>query len=180
MPKWNSCTSSCYYIEGYTGYSGSGGTGPTGYTGPPGESTGLYPSDYIVFAGLTTNQTIISDPSNNIKLQLTAEIDPRGWWDDSNYLFRPSIAGYYDITAQVFWNNGGDTTSNQFNIQLTDSSNVQVAINQQLANKSAIGQCLIINTLKYFDGISSSVNLSVYNGTNSSIDINGDIFANRI
>ena len=148
----------------------TGATGPTGAIGPL--NTGIYPSNYLINVGLTGNQSIPSGGANT-KLTLTTVFDPQSWWDGTNYWFKPNIAGYYEIYAQVYWQNGG-TSLQQYNIQLTDNLGVQLAINQQLStNQTSIGACMVVSTLYYFNGTSSYVYLTAFNGTAASVNVSG-------
>ena len=160
-------------VVGATGATGAQGatgvTGAQGATGPAG--SGIYPSNYVTSAYLASNQTIASGGANTV-LTLTREFDPQSWWDVSNYRFKPTIAGYYNISAQVFWSNGGSST-NQYNIQFADNTGATVVINQQLANASSIGQCFIVSTIHYFNGTTTYITLTAFNGTTGSVVITG-------
>jgi hypothetical protein len=102
-------------------------------------------------AGLTSNQSISSGGANTL-LTLSSMFDPQGWWDAENYWFKPTIAGYYYITGQVFWANGG-ASANQYNIQLNDQTGAQITITQQLTNQSAFGQTMHFSRTLYFNGL---------------------------
>ena len=102
-----------YGIKGDTGPAGSiGPTGVQGPQGPKGEG-GIYPTVYFC-------QCTLKDPVQNITSTLNTinfkpQIDPisgtldiNNWYDTNNQIFLPTVAGYYLITLNTYW----DVSSN--------------------------------------------------------------------
>lgn len=149
---------------GPTGFEGATGpTGPEGATGPQG-ATGL--SVGKVTQATLGGQTI--PESTDTVIQYQADIDPNGWWDDTNYRFTPTIAGYYIISASVWWNPG--TSSNQTNLQIRKNGS-GIAITQAPITTAA-GNTQIVQRIVQLNGTTDYVDITAFTGNSGTQVIN--------
>lgn len=138
-------------------------------TNTGGSSGGLVAGDYVVRAAKNgTGQTI----SNGVDTVVTLvdDFDPQGWWTSNK--FQPTIAGYYSMTAQIWWG-AGTISNNQTNLQLRKNGSFQLAIAQTPVNSSTVGEFLTISTIAYFNGSTDYVEVTAYTANPTSQDING-------
>lgn len=134
--------------------------GPTGPQGP----TGPISMNYICQAKLTTDQTIIS--GGDVSIQFTDDYDPNGWWTTSN-TFKPTIDGYYLVSASVWWAPGVSNTSNQTNIQIRQNSTIQKAIVQSPIEWNA-GNTQSVTRIIQLNGSTDYLDITAYTGNTTS------------
>ena len=114
-----------------------------------------------------SSQTITNNTDTVVTL--IDDFDLQGWFTSNQ--FKPTIAGYYNITAQVWWD-AGSVTNNQTNIQFKKNGSTQLVIDQtQIVTGSGYGQS--IDTIAYFNGTTDYVELTAYTGNTTSQNING-------
>jgi hypothetical protein len=142
----------------------TGKYGATGPTGPAG--SGIIQSDYVVLGCLSADQSITSGVDTTV--EFVDQYDPQGWYDAGTYRFQPTIAGYYLITYQAWWGAAADT--NQFNIQITDQSGNQLAINQ-IPTDTVTGSSHTIARIHYMNGSGDYVYFTAFNGSSGTVDI---------
>jgi hypothetical protein len=118
-------------IQGLTGPTGTTGTtGTTGLQGPTGApGQGLFPSNYIVQGSLTANQTITA--ASDTLIQFSDQYDPQNWYNASTYICTPTIAGYYQVTLNVLFNNVNGGTG-QINAQVRKGANSVMLLQNQI------------------------------------------------
>ena len=132
-------------------------------------SSGLGASSYVVRA--VKNGSTQTVPANTDTLvTMVDDFDPQGWWTPNK--FQPTIAGYYSISTQLWWN-AGSINNNQTNLQLRKNGSVQLAIAQTPVNNSTVGEFLSISTIAYFNGTTDYVEVTAYSSNPTSQDING-------
>lgn len=130
---------------------------------------------YFMVAGLSTNQSITN---TTLTIPMTDKDDPNNWWDETNYVFQPTVAGYYFVTATVHF--AFNTTSGmiQCNLQILKNGSVQ-AINQVLVNQTPVSFNLnrtqTATAVVYMNGSTDSISLTGYtNNSVSAVTITGD------
>jgi hypothetical protein len=130
---------------------------------------GLIAGDYVVRAVKNgTGQTITN--GTDTVVTLVDDFDPQGWFGSNK--FQPTIAGYYSLTAQIWWG-AGTINNNQTNLQLRKNGSTQIAITQTPVNNSTVGEFLNLSTIAYFNGSSDYVEVTAYTTNPTSQDING-------
>jgi len=174
-------------VSGYSGYSGySGAIGSlsaannltvTGYVSAATVSAAnlvitnsisvpTVASSYITVA-ILSGDTVITNGVDRI-VPFVASIDPNSWYNSSNFRFTPTIAGYYNVSYQVWWY-VGSTVTNQTNIQFRKNGSTQ-AINQtQILSGNGYSQ----NQTKivYLNGSTDYMDFTVYTGNPTSQSI---------
>ena len=154
--------------SGTTGVSGTNGiSGTAGTSGSSGTSSS--PSNKVVLAALATNQTITTGSDTTVNYTSTA--DPNSWFNNSTRVFQPNIAGYYNISFSVLWNNVAGGTG-QINTQLNKNNGTQVFIEQSQIN-TVNPQTHTASTIIYFNGSTDNLKVTAYtSSTTTSQDIN--------
>jgi hypothetical protein len=144
---------------------GSGGFSFQDATG----GSGITAGDYVVRAAKngSTVQTIPN--GTDTVVTLVDDFDPQGWWTSNK--FQPTIAGYYSMSAQIWWG-AGSINNNQTNLQLRKNGNSQLAITQTPVNNSTVGEFLNLSTIAYFNGSTDYVEVTAYTANPTSQDIN--------
>jgi len=164
-------TSGTTGVSGTNGISGSSGTsGATGTAGTSGSSgTSSSPSTKVVLATLASTQTIPTGSDTTVNYTSTA--DPNSWFNNSTHVFQPNIAGYYNISFSVLWNNVAGGTG-QINTQLNKNNGTQVFSEQSQIN-TVNPQTHIASTIIYFNGSTDNLKVTAYtSSTTTSQDIN--------
>jgi hypothetical protein len=136
-----------------------------GPTGPAG--SGIIQSDYVVLGVLSGNQSIASAGSNKT-VQFVDQYDPQGWYNASTYRFQPTIAGYYLITYEAWWETAASV--NQFNIQIADQSGNQIVINQ-IPSSTVSGSSHTVARIHYMNGSTDYVYFTAFNGTSGAVNL---------
>jgi hypothetical protein len=128
----------------------------------------LTAGDYVVRAVKNgSSQTVTS--GGDVVVTFIDDFDPRGWFASDK--FQPTIAGYYSITAQVWWD-AGAVTNNQNNIQIRKNGTTQLAISQDQIVTGA-GYAQTLSTIVYFNGTTDYVEVTAFTGNTTSQNING-------
>lgn len=138
-------------------------------TNTGGSSGGLVAGDYVVRAAKNGTVQTVSNGTDTV-VTLVDDFDPQGWWTSNK--FQPTIAGYYSMTAQIWWG-AGTISNNQTNLQLRKNGSFQLAIAQTPVNSSTVGEFLTISTIAYFNGSTDYVEMTAYTANPTSQDING-------
>jgi hypothetical protein len=155
--------------QGVPGNNGSAGatgatgpTGATGATGPTGPSANISATNTVA-QGKLTGDTSVSTGADLV-IPFVDDFDPNNWWDASTKKFTPTIAGYYNVTLQVWWTIAA-VTNNQNNIQVRKNGNT-VAISQ---TQTLSGQGYSQNATKlvYLNGSTDYVDFTAYTGNSS-------------
>ena len=133
-----------------------------------GFTTGLTTSDYVCQGYLSTNQSL---PSNvDTVIQFIDDFDPQSWWNSSTYRFTPTVAGYYNVTLQVFWQTS-TVANNQYNSQIRKNGNQIYIWQNQTTTNAGVSQG---NTkIVYFNGTTDYVEFTGYNGDPTSRNLEG-------
>ena len=122
-------------------------------------STVQVPSNNVVLAKLTTNQTITS--GSDVQIQYTGVTDPQGWFNSSTHKFTPTIAGYYNISYSVLWGTGTITLSEQMNTQIHLNGSNQLYISQSLVN-TAMNFTQSGSVIVYLNGTTDYITITGY------------------
>lgn len=138
-------------------------------TNTGGSGGGLVAGSYVVRAVKNGSTQTVTNGSDAV-VTLVDDFDPQGWWTPNK--FQPTIAGYYSLTAQIWWG-AGTINNNQTNLQLRKNGSTQLAIAQTPVNNSTVGEFLNISTITYFNGTSDYVEVTAYTANPTSQDING-------
>jgi len=125
---------------------------------------GIYGTPKYCTAGLSTNQSMTGGADYIINM--IGVNDPNGWWDNTNYYFKPTIAGTYSINYSALWS-AVVTSSGQMNTQINKSGN-QIVITQHHQNT---GSPFTQNnaTITYLNGTTDYVKITAYCTTNTSL-----------
>ena len=117
----------------------------------------------LVAQGRLTGDTSVT-PNSDLVIPFVDDFDPQGWWDATAKQFKPTIAGYYNITLQVWWTIAA-VTNNQNNIQIRKSGST-VAISQ---TQTFSGQGYSQNATKlvYLNGTTDYLDFTAYTGNSS-------------
>ena len=91
-------------------------------------------SSYICDGILTANQTFAT--GSDVIIAFIDYLDPNGWLTSNQ--FKPTIAGYYNISFGVWLQNPG-ISSNQVNTQMRKNGNSMILSQQPLNNGTGIG-----------------------------------------
>ena len=91
-------------------------------------------SSYICDGILTANQTFAT--GSDAIIAFIDYLDPNGWLTSNQ--FKPTIAGYYNISFGVWLQNPG-ISSNQVNTQMRKNGNSMILSQQPLNNGTGIG-----------------------------------------
>jgi archaellum component FlaC len=132
-------------------------------------SSGLGASSYVVRAVKNGSTQTVTNGADAV-VTMVDDFDPQGWWTPNK--FQPTIAGYYTISAQLWWG-AGSINNNQTNLQLRKNGSAQLAIAQTPVNNSTVGEFLSISTIAYFNGTTDYVEVTAYTANPTSQDING-------
>jgi hypothetical protein len=155
-------------VTGQTGPQGpQGTTGQTGAVGPTGPAASLSAGSYTV-KGVKggASQTITS--GSDVVVTFVDDFDPQNWLSSNK--IQPTIAGYYILNAQVWWD-AGSVTNNQSNIQFRKNGSTQVSIHQtQILSGSGYAQ--EIDTVAYLNGTTDYVEVTAFTGNPTSQNIN--------
>jgi hypothetical protein len=128
--------------------------------GGGGAGAGLTASDFVVAGKLAADQSLTPNIDNNI--QFVDDFDPQNWWNPATYFFTPTIAGYYLVSYQV-WFNAGAVTNNQWNVQIQKNSSDTFTISQ-LQQTSTIGATMGTTKIIYMNGSSDNLRFRAYVG----------------
>ena len=123
-------------------------------------------NDYpVFFARNNNNQSIPNGTSTKIQFDYE-EFDSHGYYDHStNYRFTPQIAGYYYITASIYYVN----VNNVYAIDIKKNGSRYVNLDYKV--NFAGTRAAFISSLVSFNGSSDYVEIFGYHTTGSSITI---------
>ncbi len=120
-------------------------------------------SPFVSQGRLTADQNIPAN-TNDVMVQFVSDFDPNNWLlnsGTSTARVRPTIAGYYSVTFQVWWATG--TGTNQVNIQIRKNGQT-IAIAQNQVN-TVIGLTLTITKIAFMNGSSDYFDFPAFTGT---------------
>ena len=125
----------------------------------------LTPGNYVARGVLSGDQSI---GSSDAVLQFGADSDSNSWI--SSYKFQPTVAGWYNITLNV-WFTAGSVTNAQSNIQFRKNGSTQIAIEQtQILSGAGYGQTL--TSIAYFNGTTDYIEVTAFTANTTSQGIN--------
>ena len=113
------------------------------------------------------------DSNSSAVLTLSAVTDPNVWWNGTSSFFKPTIAGYYFLSAQL-----------TFNPSIPSDNELQLSIVENYASiflaTTVLGgfvfnagdrQTLTASALHYFDGVTTNVSIIGYNDTSGNLSV---------
>jgi hypothetical protein len=154
---------------GATGSNGpTGATGPTGpsITGPTGPSATISATNTVAQGRLAGDQSI--PVTTDTLIDFIDDFDPNSWWDATSKQFTPTVAGYYNISLEVWWAAGASAT-NQYNIQIRKNGNTIAIFQNQITTSTGLTQGG--SKLVYLNGSTDYIDFTAYNGDSSSRNI---------
>ena len=112
------------------------------------------------------------DAASNKKLTLSAESDPNSWWDATTFSLKPTVAGYYFLSAQLTFNSSIPDTS-QLQLRIVDNTGAFSLATTAVEGFSnpANSQTLTATALHYFDGTTTNVSAKAYNDTAGAVSV---------
>jgi len=119
----------------------------------------------IMCAGLPSNNTLPSGA--NTVVPLVSQYDPNGWWKTSSNTAIPGVAGWYHVSAQVWWNSSNNNTG-QINSQVQKNAST-ASINQanNINITTTAGLTTTHSTLVYCNGSTDAIGLTAYTNATS-------------
>jgi hypothetical protein len=130
-------------------------------------STGLVASNYVVRGTKQGGAQTIPNGVDTV-ITFSDDFDPNNWLSSNK--IQPTIAGYYIVNAQVWWD-AGSVTDNQTNIQLKKNGTTQVAINQTQI-LTGVGYAQQIDSIIYFNGSTDYIEVTAFTGNPTSQNTN--------
>ena len=76
---------------------------------------------YFAQGKLSANQLITT--GSDVVIQFVDDYDPQSWWNISTYRFTPTVAGYYNVSLGVWFENMAASSSAQVNAQARKNGN---------------------------------------------------------
>lgn len=112
------------------------------------------------------------DAASNKTLTLSAESDPNSWWDNGTSSLKPTVAGYYFLSAQLTFNSSIPDTS-QLQLRIVDNTGAISLATTAVEGFSnpANSQTLTATALHYFDGTTTNVSAKAYNDTAGAVSV---------
>ncbi len=123
-----------------------------------------FPGTYICQGKLTSNIDIQQTLDTVIPFEV--DIDPNGWLVDAGSntaKFQPTIAGYYTIAFQVWWDR--DSTVEQDNIQIRKNGNSIAIAQSEIPHNTGLTQ--YTSKIGYLNGSNDYIDFTAYTGTGS-------------
>jgi hypothetical protein len=127
-------------------------------------STVQVPSSNVVAAKLATNQTVTA--GSDVTINFTSTSDPNGWFNNTTHAFKPTIAGYYNISYSVLWGTGTITSGQQVNTQIHVNGSTQLYISQSVVNTS-VNFTQSGSILVYLNGTTDYITITGYTSSTS-------------
>ena len=115
---------------------------------------------YFAQGKLSANQLIAT--GSDTVIQFVDDYDPQSWWNTSTYRFTPTVAGYYNVSFGVWFENMAVTSSAQVNSQARKNGN-SFMILQQPCNVGT-GISLTGTKITYLNGSTDYLDFTAYNG----------------
>jgi hypothetical protein len=132
---------------------------------------------YVCQGRLVGNQTINTNTDTILTFQNNGTncFDTQDWWNNSSHKYQPTIAGYYNLHLNV-WFNSGSSNSNQTNIQIrkTSSSTTNTIAISQAPISTTTGYTLSCNCCTYLNGTTDYITFSAYSSNPTSHTIIGN------
>lgn len=111
---------------------------------------------------LTADESVT--PNSDLVIPFVDDFDPNNWWNATTKRFTPTIAGYYNISLQVWWTVAA-VTNNQSNIQIRKSgSTISISQAQTLTGS---GYSQNATKLVYLNGSTDYIDFTAYTGNSS-------------
>ena len=112
------------------------------------------------------------DATSNKTLTLSAESDPNSWWNATTFSLKPTVAGYYFLSAQLTFNSSIPDTS-QLQLRIVDNTGAISLATTAVEGFSnpANSQTLTATALHYFDGTTTNVSAKAYNDTAGAVSV---------
>jgi hypothetical protein len=120
-------------------------------------------SSYVVNGKLDGNKTVTAGADYTIPF--IDDFDPNNWWDATSKRFTPTIAGYYNVSISVWWNNGA-VNDNQWNTQVRKNGSTFAIYQAQITTSQGFTQGG--SKLVYLNGSTDYVDFTIYTGNNAS------------
>jgi hypothetical protein len=122
----------------------------------------LFPGQYICQGKLSAD-LIINTQVDTI-LPFEVDIDPNGWLIDAGSntaKFQPTIAGYYNLMFQVWWDR--DSTVDQDNIQIRKGGNTIAIAQAEIPHN--VGLTLYTAKMAYLNGSNDYIDFTAFSGS---------------
>lgn len=170
-----SVTQVTYTQVGPTGAQGK--TGPQGPTGPQGfqglqgntgPAASLSASDYISQGILASNQTFTA---SDALIAFVSDFDPHSWWNASSKRLTPTVAGYYQLSLQGWWESSA-AASNQDNLQARKNGNTILIAQSHYF--STTGHSSNGTKLVYLNGTTDYIDFTGYSSTTGQLLLQGN------
>ena len=115
---------------------------------------------YFAQGKLSANQLITT--GSDVVIQFVDDYDPQSWWNTSTYRFTPTVAGYYNVSLGVWFENMAASSSVQVNTQARKNGNSFMIIQQPCNVGTGIG--LTGTKIAYLNGSTDYLDFTAYNG----------------
>jgi hypothetical protein len=122
---------------------------------------------YFAQGKLSANQLIAT--GSDVVIQFADDIDPQSWWNTSTYRFTPTVAGYYNVSLGVWFENMAASSSAQVNAQARKNGNSFMII-QQPCNVGT-GISLTGTKIAFLNGSTDYLDFTAFNGASVSKNI---------
>jgi hypothetical protein len=118
---------------------------------------------------LASNQSIPTTTDTTVNFD-TTDFDPNSWWNNTTKVFTPTVAGYYEFTAEILLGTG--TGTGQMNIQLNKNNGTQVFIGQSTLNTSQ-PQTLLASRIVFMNGSTDNMKVTFYTDASAGQTVTG-------
>ncbi len=122
---------------------------------------------YFAQGKLSANQLIAT--GSDVVIQFADDYDPQSWWNTSTYRFTPTVAGYYNVSLGVWFENMAASSSVQVNTQARKNGNSFMII-QQPCNVGT-GISLTGTKIAFLNGSTDYLDFTAFNGASVSKNI---------
>jgi hypothetical protein len=120
-------------------------------------------SSYVAQGRLTGDTSVTANA--DFVIPFVDDFDPNNWWDATEKKFTPTIAGYYNVTLQVWWSTAS-VSNNQTNIQIRKNGST-FSISQSPTNTNE-GLFQNATKLVYLNGSTDYVEFTAFTGNTTS------------
>jgi hypothetical protein len=120
-------------------------------------------SSYVAQGRLTGDTSVTANA--DFVIPFVDDFDPNNWWDATAKKFTPTIAGYYNVTLQVWWSTAS-VSNNQTNIQIRKNGST-FSISQSPTNTNE-GLFQNATKLVYLNGSTDYVEFTAFTGNTTS------------
>ena len=125
-------------------------------------------SSQVAVGRLASDQTIPTTADTVISF--VDDVDPNNWWDAGTKKFTPNVAGYYNVTLNVWWS-GVAAVNNQFNCQVRKNGNTVALYQNPINGGTGSGISQGGSKVVYLNGSTDYLDFTAYNGNASSVTI---------